>query len=52
MNYWRTKREKNRQRDRAHLRSLRAADWRVLVVWECWTRDLARLRKRLVDFLD
>lgn len=52
MDYWRTKREKNKQRDKEHLRSLRAAEWKVLVVWECWTRDLQRLRKRLADFLD
>lgn len=51
-NYWRTKRERNKQRDKDHLRSLRAADWKVLVVWECWIRDTERLRKRLVDFLD
>jgi len=52
VSYWRTKREKNKQRDKEHLRSLRAAGWKVLVVWECCTKDMARLRKRLTDFLD
>lgn len=51
-NYWRTKRERNKQRDKEHLRALRAANWEVLVIWECWTRDVSRLRKRLADFLD
>jgi len=52
VSYWRTKRGKNKQRDKEHLRPLRAAGWKVLVVWECWTKDMARLRKRLTDFLD
>ena len=52
MDYWRIKREKNKERDRKHLRALRGAGWNVLVVWECWTTDTVRLRKRLVDFLD
>jgi DNA mismatch endonuclease (patch repair protein) len=50
-NYWRIKRERNKERDKEHVRSLRAADWKVLVVWECWTRDKAGLRKRLSNFL-
>jgi DNA mismatch endonuclease (patch repair protein) len=50
--YWSHKREKNRQRDKEHLKSLRSASWKVLIVWECWTRDTALLRKRLVEFLD
>jgi len=52
VDYWRSKRERNRQRDNEHLQSLRAADWKVLVVWECWTRDMPCLSKRLADFLE
>lgn len=52
MNYWRSKRERNAERDKEHLRSLRAANWKVLVVWECWTGNTTRLYKRLADFLD
>jgi DNA mismatch endonuclease (patch repair protein) len=51
MNYWSRKRERNRERDKEHLRTLRAAGWEVLVIWECWSRDMARLRARLTDFL-
>ena len=51
VDYWRTKRGKNKQRDKKHLRALRAANWKVLVVWECWTRNSARLRERLAAFL-
>ena len=50
--YWRAKREKNKKRDRKHIRELRAEGWQVLVAWECWGRDLIRLRQRLVTFLE
>lgn len=50
--YWHTKRERNKKRDNEQQRFLRAADWKVLVIWECWTRDLTALRKRLQDFLN
>lgn len=49
--YWDMKRQKNRQRDKQHLKLLRAADWKVLVIWECWTKDPTRLLKQLDDFL-
>lgn len=36
--FWREKFESNRQRDRVAADALRVAGWRVLVVWECFTR--------------
>lgn len=33
--FWRTKIEKNRANDDKALDTLEAADWRVLVIWEC-----------------
>jgi DNA mismatch endonuclease (patch repair protein) len=51
-NYWDTKRARNKERDKEQQRSLRAGNWEVLVIWECWTRDLKVLRKRLRDFLE
>src|SRR5215212_4950388 len=50
--YWHIKRQRNKERDNEQQTSLRASDWNVLVIWECWTRDLTALRKRLKDFLD
>lgn len=35
VSYWRQKRSRNVQRDRQTYRHLRAAGWKVLVVWEC-----------------
>lgn len=49
--FWRVKRERNRERDRRTLAALRRAEWRVLIVWECQTRDPARLAERLSAFL-
>lgn len=37
--FWRTKLERNVERDTRCILALRAAGWRVLVVWECATRD-------------
>lgn len=49
--YWNAKRERNVQRDRHHLRALRKEGWKVLVLWECKTRDLEALRRKLDSFL-
>lgn len=49
--YWRAKIRRNRARDRRTLAALRRDGWRVLVVWECHTRDPARLRRRLAGFV-
>jgi DNA mismatch endonuclease (patch repair protein) len=50
-NFWSMKLLKNKQRDRVARRKLRSAEWKVLVVWECQTRDLERLTKKLITFL-
>lgn len=49
--FWRTKREKNRNRDRHSIAALRRAGWRVLAVWECQTRDDIKLAERLNAFI-
>lgn len=49
--YWSDKRKGNSVRDRAHVQALRREGWDVLVIWECWTRDLASLQRRLEKFL-
>jgi DNA mismatch endonuclease (patch repair protein) len=50
--FWQTKRQGNVERDRRTLSALRRAGWRVLVVWECETKDSARLTKKLCRFLE
>jgi DNA mismatch endonuclease (patch repair protein) len=49
--FWRTKRERNRRRDRRTVAALRRKGWRVLVVWECQTRNPVRIAERLSAFL-
>ena len=51
--YWLPKIRRNKERDRAHTRKLRAAGWRVLVIWECETakpRNLERLLKAILKY--
>ncbi len=45
--FWLPKFERNVERDARKEAALRTLGWRVLIVWECETRDLARLEARL-----
>jgi len=50
--FWKTKRAANSDRDRRNIRRLRADGWQVLVVWECWTKNINEaLIPRLQTFL-
>lgn len=49
--YWRTKIKRNRARDATNAMKLRAAGWRVLVIWECEVKDRAVARRLLSRFL-
>jgi len=49
--FWRTKRLSNVARDRRNLRALGREGWKVLIVWECETRNLPVLSKRIQKFL-
>jgi DNA mismatch endonuclease Vsr len=45
--YWPRKLAGNKERDRRTLEKLRQLGWTVEVVWECETRDVEALKKRL-----
>lgn len=49
--FWQTKRLSNVARDKRNIHSLKKAAWRVLIVWECQTRDSKSLEKKLRKFL-
>jgi DNA mismatch endonuclease, patch repair protein len=49
--YWDKKLDANVRRDRRNRRLLSNSGWVILVVWECQTKDLQRLEKRLARFL-
>ena len=50
--FWKEKFAKNVQRDRQTLTQLWQAGWRVLVVWECETKNADQLRALLTAFLE
>lgn len=49
--YWTTKITRNRSRDKENLSHLRRNGWKVLIVWECATRNPRSLESRLAKFL-
>jgi DNA mismatch endonuclease, patch repair protein len=49
--FWKAKRLSNVARDRRNSKALRRAEWKVMVVWECETKNAPRLIKRLSRFL-
>lgn len=49
--YWNKKLERNVERDRKVIRDLEQDGWRVLVIWECQSRDNG-LATRITEFLD
>lgn len=49
--YWHPKLSRNVQRDEASVAALKKTGWRVLVIWECETKDIGALEQRLRRFL-
>ena len=45
--YWLAKFRRNEERDLAAVRRLRRAGWRVLIIWECETRNRDALSIRI-----
>lgn len=52
LEYWQPKLAKNVERDRTKQEQLESLGWRVLVVWQCETRDVETLGITLKGFLD
>ena len=50
--FWQAKFDRNIERDGRNEAELTAAGWRVLVVWECETKNVDELRDKLRQFLD
>lgn len=49
--FWKNKRESNRQRDANVRHALRRTGWNLLTVWECELRDNNTLQRKLRNFL-
>lgn len=51
INYWQPKLLANRRRDMSNISSLVDVGWKILVIWECETKDLAKLKEAICNFL-
>lgn len=49
--YWGPKLSRNVERDRNAISALREQGWRVMVIWDCETKDQDKLETRLLEFL-
>lgn len=50
--FWEEKFRRNVERDAANARALRRLGWRVMIVWQCGTKDREKLAARLRRFLE
>lgn len=50
--YWNQKLDRNIARDKKNRRELKKQGWEVLIVWECETRRLTHLARKLDRFLE
>jgi len=51
MDYWLPKLDRNRSRDAEHIKVLREANWKCLILWECELKKLDVLKSRIIEFL-
>lgn len=51
LDFWQPKLEANRLRDARNLRCLRSRGWRIMVIWECQVKNVAKLGRRITRFL-
>ena len=49
--YWKLKLERNVQKQKANIRELEKAGWKVFIIWECQTKDPDCLLKRVEEIL-
>jgi len=50
--YWGPKLQRNKVRDAKNIGELKADGWKVLVIWECQTRNEHELAKQVYRFLE
>lgn len=49
--YWNNKLSRNIERDKVNQARLAQNGWRVLVIWECESKDIHAVTKKITDFL-
>ena len=50
--FWDKKLNATVERDKRNLSALRAEGWRVNVIWECETKNIEKLLKKIKDFME
>lgn len=50
--FWKSKIERNRERDSGNLQLLKRQGWKVLVVWQCELKNLELLKIKLYEFIE
>ena len=50
--YWLAKITRNQARDQTNLAALNRQGWDTLIIWECQIKDLATLKRDLINFLE
>ena len=51
IDFWVAKLARTKERDAQNIEELSKLGWRVLVVWECETKDTGTLRQKIKNFL-
>ncbi len=49
--FWRAKRESNMKRDKKNLKELQLIGWKTQIIWECQTKDMLSLKRKISLFL-
>ena len=50
--FWKSKFDKNQQRDKANIEKLCHDGWDVLIIWECEITSLKALEEKVFNFLE
>lgn len=50
--FWEEKFRRNVERDAEAIKTLQASGWKVLVIWECETKNISLLKDMLVSFFE
>jgi len=50
--FWRAKREKNLRRDARVKRALNQKGWSYMVIWQCQIKDLKKVSRKILIFLE
>ena len=49
--FWNSKFERTKQRDKENQKKLKKLGWKVLIIWECRIKNPDKLKTQIIDFL-